>query len=88
MEEGACVVHIDWHSNPITVLLTDGRRFACDKLVLTPGPWANKVFRLVDLQLPLRVCVYKRIDLILYFILGSTTNHRNKIIADIGSLDI
>ena len=49
------VVAIDWQSAPIGIALADGRRFTCERAVLTPGTWANKLFRLVDLELPLVV---------------------------------
>lgn len=54
-EDESRVVAIDWQSAPISLALADGRRFTCDRAVLAPGTWANKLFGLVDLQLPLVV---------------------------------
>lgn len=52
IHEGVCVRHIDVgkHSPEIE---TSAGTYRCDRLVVTPGPWASRT--LVDVSLPLRV---------------------------------
>ena len=58
--EGARVVSIEWRrTHPLghlAVVLANGERITCERLVLAPGPWAAQMFNSLGIHLPLVVC--------------------------------